>query len=72
MWNYERKESKKPYKVFRHYHTDAGSDIRLTAGETFAYSAEQAERNVSFKNGDEGEREIRYDGYTCTYEAVEM
>lgn len=72
MWNYERKETKKPYKVFLHYHTDAGSDIRELAGETLAFSKEQAERNVSYNHGDNGEREIHYNGYICTYEAEEM
>lgn len=70
-WKYDRREYKKRYKVYAHYIPDVGDEIYEVAGETTAYSPEQAARNVSYKCGDNGDREIQYNGYRLTYEAVE-
>ena len=71
-WNFERKNIKRKYNVYVHYVTDIGSEYIELAGETWAVSPEQAEHNVSFRCGDDGERKIAYNGYTCNYEAIEV
>lgn len=71
-WNYKRREAKRPFKVYLHYYTETGSDIKEPIGEVFAFSAEQAAKMASYNNGDGGARELKYNGYIMTYEAEEL
>lgn len=71
-WNYQRKEARRHFKVYLHYHMAGYPDKYVEpAGECFAFSPEQAEHLVSMQNGDGGKRKIEYKGYTVTYEAEE-
>lgn len=71
-WNYKRKQPKSLYNVFLEYVTDAGESMSEYLGDTLAFSSEQAARFVSYRNGDDGERELHYNGYKCFYEAEKI
>ena len=71
-WNYKRNDTKKHYAVYLVTETYSGFTDREFIGETFAVSPEQAERFVSYRNGDNGDRVLHYNGYDCFYEAEEI
>ena len=72
-WNFQRKNGKKHYEVYAHYFYGNGKDEwGMAIGETWAFSKEQAERNISYRCGDDGEREINAGDYIMRYEAKEI
>ena len=71
-WNYKRKQPKSLYNVFLEYVTDAGESMSEYLGDTYAFSPEQAARYMSYKQGDNGNREVSYKGYTCRYYAKQV
>ena len=71
-WAYKRKKAKKHYEVYAHYFYGECDEFGAPIGETWAYSKEQAERNMSIRCGDGGEREIKMNDYVMCYEAREI
>lgn len=71
-WNYKRQEPRQKYAVYLVTETYSGFTDRAFVGETMAVSPEQAARFVSYRNGDDGKRELHYNGYKCFYEAEKI
>jgi hypothetical protein len=73
MWDYKRTESnKRLYNVFLRYENDTGNLFTEYLGDEWAHSDKQAARYMSYKHGDNGNREVSYKGYTCRYYAKEV